>query len=64
MSTFKKIWADAWSAKMEYIFEQYSFGAFGISGIHIARNQSNAFGQGLQKKVADNISDPSVKAFD
>lgn len=63
MSAFKKIWVDAWSARMEYILNntllallEYPDSTF----LGINRMLSD---KDYRKKVVDNISDPSVRSF-
>jgi hypothetical protein len=63
MSTFEKIWADAWSARMAYIL-QYSILALleypGSTLLGINRMLSD---KEYRKKVVDNVKDASVKSF-
>jgi len=63
MSTFEKIWADMWSARMSYILQntiqallEYPDATLlGINRVLIDKN--------YRKKVVDNVTDPAVKAF-
>ena len=63
MSTFKKIWVDAWSARMEYILsntllallEYPDSTLLGVNRMLSDKNYRNA--------VVDNLTDPSVKSF-
>lgn len=63
MATFEKIWVDAWSARMAYIL-QNTLGALlewpdatllGVNRMYTDKE--------YRKKVVDNVTDPSVKAF-
>lgn len=63
MATFKKIWVDAWSARMEYILtntllallEYPDATLLGVNRMYTDKN--------YRKKVVDNIKDPVVKDF-
>ena len=63
MATFKKIWEDAWSARMEYILtntllallEYPDATLLGVNRMYTDKN--------YRKKVVDNITDPVVKSF-
>ena len=63
MSTFKKIWADAWSAKMEYILNNILLALLEYPESTLLGINRMLSDKDYRKKVADNISDPSVKAF-
>lgn len=63
MSTFKKIWQDAWSARMEYILTNTLLALLEYPDstlLGVNRMLSDAT---YRKKVVDNVKDPSVKAF-
>lgn len=63
MSAFKKIWADMWSARMEYILnntilallEHPDATMLGINRMYTDKE--------YRKKVVENITDPSIKSF-
>ena len=56
MSTFKKIWVDAWSARMEYILKNTFLALLGISRRDFDRRQQNAFRQGYTGKKSWKMS--------
>lgn len=63
MSVFKKIWIDAWSARMEYILQNtllalLEYPDSTLLGVNRMLSEKN-----YRKKVIDNISDPAVKSF-
>jgi len=63
MSTFKKIWPDVWSARMEYILNNVLLALLEYPDstlLGVNRMLSDKF---YRNKVVDNISDPSVKSF-
>lgn len=63
MSTFKKIWQDAWSARMEYILTNTLLALLEYPDstlLGVNRMLSDA---AFRKKVVENVKDPSVKAF-
>ena len=63
MSTFEKIWVDAWSARMAYILQNTLLALLeypdstllGVNRVLVDKN--------YRKKVVDNVKDPAVKAF-
>lgn len=63
MATFKKIWVDAWSARMEYILtntllallEYPDATLLGVNRMYTDKN--------YRKRVVDNVKDPVVKDF-
>lgn len=63
ISTFKKIWVDAWSARMEYILSNTLLALLEYPDstlMDVSRMFSDKI---FRKKVVDNIKDPSVKSF-
>ncbi len=63
MSVFKKIWVDAWSARMEYILQNtllalLEYPDSTLLGVNRMLSEKN-----YRKKVIDNITDPAVKSF-
>ena len=63
MSTFKKIWVDAWSARMEYILTNTLLALLEYPGATLLGVNRMLSEKGFRKKVVDNITDASVKAF-
>src|SRR6185436_1506915 len=63
MSTFKKIWADAWSARMEYILNNAILALLEYPNATLLGINKMLSDKEFRKKVVDNISDPSVKSF-
>ena len=63
MGVFKKIWADAWSARMQYILNNTLLALLenpGATLLGILRMFSN---QDYRKQIVDNLKDPVIKAF-
>src|ERR1035437_6943146 len=63
MSTFKKIWLDAWSARMEYILTNSLLALIEYPGSTLLGVNKLLSDKEYRKKVVDNIKDPSVKSF-
>ncbi len=63
MSAFKKIWVDAWSARMEYILNNILLALLEYPGSTLIGVNRMLADKDYRKKVVENISDPSVKAF-
>jgi hypothetical protein len=63
MSTFKKIWVDAWSARMEYILTNTLLALLEFPGATLLDVNRMLSNKGFRKKVVDNITDAAVKAF-
>lgn len=63
MSTFKKIWVDAWSARMEYILTNTLLALLEYPGATLLAVNRMLSDKAFRKKVVDNITDSSVKAF-
>ncbi|MEK7228340.1 MAG: type IV secretion system DNA-binding domain-containing protein [Patescibacteria group bacterium] len=63
MSTFKKIWVDAWSARMEYILNNILLALLEYPDATLLGVNRILSDKEFRKKVVANISDPSVKAF-
>ncbi len=63
MSTFKKIWVDAWSARMEYILNNILLALLEYPDSTLLGVNRMLADKDFRNKVVENISDPSVKAF-
>lgn len=63
MSTFKKIWVDAWSARMEYILSNTLLALLEYPGSTLLGVNRMLSDKDYRKVVVDNIKDPSVKSF-
>jgi hypothetical protein len=63
MSAFKKIWVDAWSARMEYILNNTLLALLEYPGATLLSVNRMLADKDYRKKVVDHISDPSIKSF-
>jgi len=63
MSAFKKIWVDAWSARMEYILNNTLLALLEFPDSTILGVNRMFADKAYRKKVVANITDVSVKAF-
>ena len=63
MSAFKKIWVDAWSARMEYILNNILLALLEYPDATIIGVNRMLADKEYRKKVVENISDPSVRSF-
>jgi energy-coupling factor transporter ATP-binding protein EcfA2 len=63
MSAFKKIWQDAWSARMEYILTNTLFALLEYPDATLLSVNKMLADKAFRKKVVDNIKDTSVKSF-
>ena len=63
MSAFKKIWVDAWSARMEYILGNTLLALLEYPDSTLLGINRMLSDKLYRKKVVDNIKDPSVKSF-
>lgn len=63
MSAFKKIWVDAWSARMEYILGNILLALLEYPGSTLLGVNRMLSDKDYRKQVVDNIKDPSVKSF-
>ena len=63
MSAFKKIWVDAWSARMEYILNNILLALLEYPDATLIGVNRMLADKEYRKKVVDNVTDPSVKAF-
>ena len=63
MSAFEKIWEDAWSARMAYILQNTLMALLEYPDSTLLGVNRMYTDKAYRKKVVDNITDPSVKAF-
>ena len=63
MAAFKKIWVDAWSARMEYILNNIMLALLEYPDSTLIGVNRMLADEGYRNKVVANITDPSVKAF-
>ncbi len=63
MSTFKKIWVDAWSARMEYILTNTLLALMDAPGSTLLGVNRMLSDKEYRKEIVSHIKDPSVKAF-
>ncbi len=63
MSVFKKIWIDAWSARMEYILSNTLLALLEYPDATLLGVNRMLSDKDYRKTVIDNISDPAVKSF-
>lgn len=63
MATFKKIWVDAWSARMEYILSNTILALLEYPGATLLDVNRMYTDKNYRKKVVDNVKDPMVKSF-
>jgi hypothetical protein len=63
MATFKKIWQDAWSARMEYILSNTLLALLEYPDATLLAVNRMYTDKAYRKKVVDNVKDPVVKDF-
>lgn len=63
MSTFKKIWVDAWSARMEYILNNTLLALLEYPDSTLLGVNRMLAEKDFRNAVVANVKDPSVKAF-
>jgi len=63
ISAFKKIWVDAWSARMEYILSNTLLALLEYPDSTLLGVNRMYADKAYRKKVVENISDPLVKSF-
>lgn len=63
MSTFKKIWQDAWSARMEYILTNTLLALLEYPGATLLGVNRMYSDKEFRKDVIAHVTDPTVKAF-
>ncbi|MFA6551972.1 MAG: type IV secretion system DNA-binding domain-containing protein [Candidatus Paceibacterota bacterium] len=63
MSTFEKIWVDAWSARMAYILNNTLLALLEYPGSTLLGINRMLADKDYRRMVVNNVSDPSVKSF-
>jgi hypothetical protein len=63
MSTFEKIWVDAWSARMAYILNNTLLALLEYPGATLLGVNRMLADKEYRKKIVENVKDPSVKSF-
>ncbi len=63
MSTFKKIWEDAWSARMEYILTNTLLALLEAPGTTLLGVNRMLSDKDYRRDIVAQVQDPSVKAF-
>ena len=63
MSSFKKIWVDAWSARMEYILNNILLALLEYPDATLLGVNRMLSDKVYRTKVVENLTDPSVKSF-
>lgn len=63
MSVFKKIWVDAWSARMEYILSNTLMALLEYPDATLLGVNRMLSDKEYRKKVVENVKDPSVRSF-
>ncbi len=63
MSAFKRIWADAWSARMQYILNNIMLALLECPGSTLLGVNRMLSDEGYRAKVIEKITDPAVKSF-
>jgi hypothetical protein len=63
LSAFRKIWVDAWSARMEYILSNTLLALLEYPGATLLDVNRMLINKAFRKKVVENVKDPIVKSF-
>ncbi|MBI4120945.1 MAG: type IV secretion system DNA-binding domain-containing protein [Parcubacteria group bacterium] len=63
MSAFKKIWVDAWSARMEYILQNALLALLEYPGSTLLSVNRMLIDKDFRKDVVSHVTDPIVKSF-
>lgn len=63
MSAFKKIWVDAWSARMEHILNNTILALLEYPGSTLLSVNRMYADKGFREEVVSNVKDPAVKSF-
>ena len=63
MGAFKKVWVDAWSARMEYILNNAMLALFETPGSTLLGINRMFADKNYRNMIVNNVTDPSVRAF-
>ncbi len=63
LSAFRKIWVDAWSARMEYILSNTLLALLEYEGATLLDVNRMLINKAFRKKVVENVKDPIVRSF-
>ncbi|HYF13241.1 MAG TPA: type IV secretion system DNA-binding domain-containing protein [Candidatus Paceibacterota bacterium] len=63
LSAFRKIWVDAWSARMEYILSNTLLALLEYPGATLLDVNRMLVNKAFRKKVVEKVTDPIVKSF-
>ncbi len=63
LSAFRKIWVDAWSARMEYILSNTLMALLEYEGATLLDVNRMLINKAFRKKVVEKVTDPIVKSF-
>jgi hypothetical protein len=63
LSAFRKIWVDAWSARMEYILSNTLLALLEYEGATLLDVNRMLINKAFRKKVVENVTDPIVRSF-
>ncbi len=63
LSAFRKIWVDAWSARMEYILSNTLLALLEYPGATLLDVNRMLVNKKFRAKVVENVTDPIVKSF-
>lgn len=63
MNAFKKIWVDAWSARMEYLLNYSILALLDVPGTTLLGINRILSDKHYRKNILDQVQDPVVKAF-
>jgi hypothetical protein len=63
MSTFEKIWVDAWSARMAYILQNTLLALLEFPGATLLSVNRMLTDKDYRNRVVDNLTDPTVRSF-
>lgn len=63
LSAFRKIWVDAWSARMEYILSNTLLALLEYEGSTLLDVNRMLINKAFRKRVVENVKDPIVKSF-
>jgi hypothetical protein len=63
MSTFEKLWQDAWSARMSYILQNTIQALLEYPGATLLDVNRMYTNKEFRKRVVENVTDPSVRSF-